>query len=63
MLVFPTLDDLRRALPHVNPALIGNDLAYPAMLTLLPHGALGLLVASLLAAYRSTIETHLNWGS
>jgi hypothetical protein len=33
------------------------------MLTLLPHGALGLLVASLFAAYRSTIETHLNWGS
>ena len=63
MLVFPTLDDLRRALPHVNPALIGNDLAYPAMLTLLPHGAAGLLVASLFAAYRSTIETHLNWGS
>ena len=62
MLVFPTLDDLRRALPHVDPALIGNDLAYPAMLTLLPHGALGLLVASLFAAYRSTIETHLNWG-
>ncbi|MFI5227812.1 MAG: sodium:solute symporter family protein [Gemmatimonadales bacterium] len=63
MLVFPTLADLRRALPYVDPALIGNDLAYPAMLTLLPHGALGLLVASLFAAYRSTIETHLNWGS
>src|SRR6185437_4259680 len=63
MRVFPTLGDLRRALPHVDPALIGNDLAYPAMLTLLPHGALGLLVASLFAAYRSTIETHLNWGS
>jgi Na+/proline symporter len=63
MLVFPTLADLRRALPNVDPALIGNDLAYPAMLTLLPHGALGLLVASLFAAYRSTIETHLNWGT
>jgi Na+/proline symporter/dTDP-glucose pyrophosphorylase len=63
MLVFPTLADLRHALPHVDPALIGNDLAYPAMLTLLPHGALGLLVASLFAAYRSTIETHLNWGT
>jgi Na+(H+)/acetate symporter ActP len=47
----------------VDPALVGNDMAYPAMLTLLPHGALGLLVASLFAAYRSTIETHLNWGS
>jgi Na+/proline symporter len=63
MLVFPTLDDIRRALPHVDPTLVGNDLAYPAMLTLLPHGALGLLVASLFAAYTSTIETHLNWGT
>ncbi len=63
MLVFPTLADIQRALPHVDPRLIGNDMAYPAMLTLLPHGALGLLVASLFAAYTSTIETHLNWGT
>jgi Na+/proline symporter/dTDP-glucose pyrophosphorylase len=63
MLVFPTLADLQRALPQVNPALIGNDLAYPAMLTLLPVGMKGLIVASLFAAYRSTMETHLNWGS
>ncbi|MDQ6886046.1 MAG: sugar phosphate nucleotidyltransferase [Gemmatimonadota bacterium] len=63
MLVFPTLDDLRRALPHVNPSLVANDLAYPAMLTLLPAGMKGLLIASLFAAYRSTMETHLNWGS
>jgi Na+/proline symporter len=63
MLVFPTLADIQRAVPGVDPKLIGNDLAYPAMLTLLPHGALGLLVASLFAAYRSTIETHLNWGT
>jgi SSS family solute:Na+ symporter len=62
-IVFPTLDDLRRALPHVSPDLIGNDLAYPAMLTLLPHGWLGLLLAALAAAYVSTISTHLNWGS
>ncbi|MGI8499025.1 MAG: sodium:solute symporter family transporter [Gemmatimonadaceae bacterium] len=63
MLVFPTLADLQRALPHVNPSLIANDLAYPAMLTLLPAGMKGLLIASLFAAYRSTMETHLNWGS
>ncbi|HMI56070.1 MAG TPA: sugar phosphate nucleotidyltransferase [Gemmatimonadaceae bacterium] len=63
MLVFPTLADLQRALPQVNPALIGNDLAYPAMLTLLPVGMKGLIIASLFAAYRSTMETHLNWGS
>ena len=63
MLVFPTLPDIQRAIPHVSPALIGNDLAYPAMLTLLPAGMRGLLIASLFAAYRSTMETHLNWGS
>ncbi|HEX3867978.1 MAG TPA: hypothetical protein VHV78_14550, partial [Gemmatimonadaceae bacterium] len=36
---------------------------WSAMLTLLPAGMKGLLVASLFAAYRSTMETHLNWGS
>lgn len=61
-LVFPTLDDLRIALPHVSEELIGNDMAYPAMLTLLPAGLLGLLVASLFSAYVSTMSTHLNWG-
>ncbi|MEZ5290742.1 MAG: sodium:solute symporter family protein [Vicinamibacterales bacterium] len=63
MLAFPTLDDLRRALPHVDPALVGHDMAYPAMLTFLPAGVLGLMVAGLLAAYVSTISTHLNWGT
>lgn len=63
MLVFPTLGDIHRALPNVDPALIGNDLAYPAMLTLLPVGMKGLIIAALFAAYRSTMETHLNWGS
>lgn len=63
MLVFPTLADIRKALPHVSADLIGHDLAYPAMLTLLPHGLLGLLVASLLAAYVSTMTTHMNWGA
>jgi SSS family solute:Na+ symporter len=62
LLVFPTLGDIQKALPHVSDDLIGNDLAYPAMLTLLPHGFLGLLVAALLSAYVSTMSTHLNWG-
>ncbi len=62
MLVFPSLNDIQTALPHVSDNLIGNDLAYPAMLTLLPAGLLGLLVASLLSAYVSTMSTHLNWG-
>jgi hypothetical protein len=33
------------------------------MLTFLPAGLLGLVVASLAAAYMSTISTHLNWGA
>jgi SSS family solute:Na+ symporter len=62
LLVFPTLTDIKTALPQVSDDLIGNDLAYPAMLTLLPAGLIGLLVASLLSAYVSTMSTHLNWG-
>jgi solute:Na+ symporter, SSS family len=63
LLVFPTLADLQRAFPGVDPRLIGHDMAYPAMLTFLPAGLLGLMVAGLLAAYVSTISTHLNWGT
>ncbi len=63
LLVFPTPADIKLALPHVSEDLIGHDMAYPAMLTLLPHGVLGLLVASLLAAYVSTMTTHMNWGT
>ena len=63
MLVYPDLRDISAALPHVDPALIGHDMAYPAMLRFLPAGMLGLMVAGLLAAYVSTIVTHLNWGT
>jgi Na+/proline symporter len=63
LVVFPDLDSLRRAFPAVDPSVIGHDLAYPAMLTFLPAGWLGLVVGSLAAAYMSTISTHLNWGA
>ena len=63
LIVYPTLGDLTAAFPDVDPSVIGNDLAYPAMLVFLPHGLLGLVVASLAAAYMSTISTHLNWGA
>jgi len=33
------------------------------MLTYLPKGLLGIVIASLVAAFMSTISTHLNWGS
>ena len=63
ILVYPSLDDIARTFPHVDRSLIGHDMAYPAMLRFLPAGMLGLMVAGLLAAYVSTISTHLNWGT
>ncbi len=63
LIVFPDLDSLKAAFPHMADNIIRDDLAYSAMLTYLPSGLLGLVVASLIAAYMSTISTHLNWGS
>ncbi len=63
LIVFPNLDDLQLAFPEIDSSIIGHDLAYPAMMTLLPSGLLGLLLASLAAAFMSTIASHLNWGS
>ena len=63
LVVFPDLASLSEAFPNISEDKLGQDLAYPAMLTLLPTGLLGLVLASLISAYMSTISTHLNWGS
>jgi Na+/proline symporter len=63
LLVYPQLSDISASFPNVDPALIGHDMAYSAMLKFLPVGWLGLMVAGLLAAYVSTLSTHLNWGT
>jgi len=63
LIIFPDLDSIRETFPNVVEDKIGDDLAYPAMLTLLPSGLLGFVLASLVSAYMSTISTHLNWGS
>lgn len=63
LVVFPDLDSLQAAFPSITPDKLGHDLAYPAMLSLLPSGLLGLVVASLAAAYMSTISTQVNWGA
>ena len=63
MIVYPSLDSIVTRFPHLDPSIVRHDLAYPAMLVFLPHGLLGLVVASLAAAYMSTISTQLNWGS
>ncbi|MGA7247065.1 MAG: sodium:solute symporter family protein, partial [Candidatus Cybelea sp.] len=62
-IVYPSLHDIQLRFPAVPPGLIGNDIAYPAMLVYLPAGFAGFMVAGIFAAYRSTIETHLNWGT
>lgn len=63
IIVYPTLDSIQAAFPHLDPSIVRHDLAYPAMLVFLPSGLLGLVVASLAAAYMSTVSTHLNWGA
>ena len=63
LIIFPDLESLKKAFPNVDNSIINDDLAFPAMLTFLPSGLLGVLVAALIAAFMSTISTHLNWGS
>ena len=63
LIIYPTLTDISSAFPLVDESIIGNDIAYPAMLYLLPSGLLGLVLASLIAAFMSTISSHLNWGA
>jgi Na+/proline symporter len=63
LIVYPDLAAIQARFPHLEPSIVRNDLGYPAMLVFLPHGMLGLMAASLAAAYMSTISTHLNWGS
>jgi Na+/proline symporter len=63
LVVFPSIADLQVAFPNIPADKLGDDLAYPAMLTFLPTGMIGIVLASLIAAVMSTLSTHLNWGS
>ena len=63
VIIYPDLNDILIRFEGLDPSILGHDLGYPAMLVFLPHGLLGLVVASLAAAYMSTVSTHLNWGS
>ena len=63
LIVFPELSDIQNAFPNFPPDKLGHDVAYPAMLTLLPTGLLGLVAASLIAAFMSTMSTQLNLGA
>jgi Na+/proline symporter len=63
LIIYPSLSDIESAFPNVDSSIIGHDIAYPAMLSKLPSGLLGIVLASLSAAFMSTISSHLNWGA
>ena len=63
LIIFPDLKDIQSAFPRLPESKLGHDVAYPAMLTLLPPGLLGLVAASLIAAFMSTMSTQLNLGA
>ncbi len=63
LIVFPDLAAIKNAFPNIPANYLREDIAYSAMLTYLPAGLLGLMIASLIAAVMSTISTHLNWGA
>ncbi len=64
LIVFPDIQSMADRFPDVATRYVQEDFAYPAMLReYLPAGLLGLVVASLIAAYMSTTASHINWGS
>ena len=63
LVIYPDLASIQAEFSSIDPEYLKNDIAYPVMLSKLDSGWLGLVVASIIAAYMSTIGTHLNWGS
>ncbi|MCR5752534.1 MAG: Na+:solute symporter [Kiritimatiellae bacterium] len=63
VMIFPDLDSIRAAFPGVNPALVGDDMAYPALVKVVPNGWIGVVAASLMGALFSTIAAHLSMGA
>lgn len=64
LIIFPDLQSMVSHFHDVPEKYIQNDIAYPALLReFLPNGILGLVLASLVAAYMSTVSTQINWGA
>ena len=63
IVVFPEVRDIQAAFPALAADKLGHDAAYPAMLSKLPVGLKGLVAASLIAAFMSTMSTQLNLGA
>lgn len=63
LVLYPDLASIHQEFPGISETYLKDDIAYPVMMSKLGPGWLGLVVASLIAAYMSTIGTHLNWGA
>ncbi|MGL1887789.1 MAG: Na+:solute symporter [Reichenbachiella sp.] len=63
IIIYPDMASIKAEFPNIDDTYLKDDIAYPVMLSKLGKGWLGLVVASIIAAYMSTIGTHLNWGS
>ena len=63
ILIFPDLNSIREAFPNVDPSLVGDDMAYPALIKIIPNGWFGLVAASLMGALFSTIAAQLSMGA
>ena len=63
LVVFPTLESISEAFPALADYKLSHDAAYPAMIAQLPAGLKGVVLASLIAAYISTLSTQVNLAS
>lgn len=63
LLIFPNLDSIAAALPGVDASLIRDDMAYPALIKIVPNGWVGLVAASLMGALFSTIAAQISMGA
>jgi len=63
LIIYPDLQTIKTQFPNIPDNYLKNDIAYPIMLLKMGKGWLGLVIASLIGAYMSTIGTHLNWGA
>ncbi|MDG2126254.1 MAG: hypothetical protein P8J87_21310 [Verrucomicrobiales bacterium] len=63
IIVFPTVESIGTAFPDFDKGKLADDAAYAAMIAQLPAGLKGLVLASLIAAYISTLSTQVNVGA
>ncbi len=64
LVIFPDITSMVEKYKDVPRQYFHNDIAYPVMLReFIPGGILGLVLASLYAAYMSTVSTQLNLGA